>query len=131
MLAGSLTVEISHALAISLPNSMLKSGWVAPCIAEDGGGPWNYTGQIRMGSRLVATGPMPAGLSPVGQVVFRAAAQYGFLVVDQSDTPALYADPRSTTSADVDRLRVWWCPTNCDGTSDLDLIVPRLVVAVY
>jgi len=35
------------------------------------------------------------------------------------------------TSAQIDVLRASWCPMNCDGTSDLDLIIPQLEVAVH
>jgi hypothetical protein len=123
--------EIEHALAVSLPNTMLKSGWVAPARAEDADGATAYLGSVPIGSRLVVPGSatMPAGLSALGQKIWRAAQKYGFLVVDRSGTPALYADPRTTTNAQIDPLRAWWCPVNCDGTSDLDLIVLQLQLA--
>jgi hypothetical protein len=123
--------EIEHALAVSLPGSMLARGWVAPARSEDNNSATTYVGSIAIGTRLVipVSATMPSGLSPLGQKVWRAAQKYGLLVVDQSGTPALYADPRTMTGTQIDPLRAWWCPTNCDGTSDLDLIVPQLQVA--
>lgn len=122
--------EIDHALAVSLPPGMLAPGWVPPARAEDGNSGSTYSGSIHMGSRLVATGSQPAGLSPIGVKVWRALVTYGGLVVDSSGSPALYVDPRSTTSAEINPLRVYWCPDQCAG-SDLDRIVPRLQVARY
>jgi hypothetical protein len=123
--------EIEHALAIAFPNNMLESEWVAPARAEDDDGATAYSGSIPMGTRLVVppTATMPAGMSSLGQKIWRAARNYGFIVVDRAGTPALYADPRTMTAAQVNPLRESWCPTNCDGTSDLDLIVAQLRVA--
>lgn len=124
--------EIEHALAIALPNSMLARGWVAPALQEDGDAATAYYGSIPMGSRLVVppTATMPAGLSALGQKIWRAARRYGFLVVDRADSPTLYADPRSMTATQIEPLRVWWCST-CGGENDLDKIASQLVVARY
>jgi hypothetical protein len=125
--------EIEHALAIALPNSMLARGWVAPALKEDGDAATAYFGSIPMGSRLVVppTATMPSGLSALGQKIWRAARRYGFLVVDRAGSPTLYADPRSMTAAQIAALREHWCPANCDGMNDLDVIASQLHVAQY
>ena len=103
--------EIEHALAVGVPGSMLLRGWVPPARSEDSNAPTNYTGSIPMGSRLItpATATMPSGLSALGQKLWRCAQSYGWLIVDQvgGTSPAIYADPRSMTSAQVDPLRVY------------------------
>jgi hypothetical protein len=124
--------EIDHALAVSLPVSMLARGWVPPARAEDSTSSWAYTGSaIRMGSRLgiPETATMPAGLSSLGQKVWRAIKKYGLLVVDTGSTPALYADPGSMTGAQVDPLRVYWCG-GCGNANDLDRIALQLQLVV-
>jgi hypothetical protein len=124
--------EIEHALAVSLPNSMLRIGWVPPVHGQDNNGPSVYYGSIPMGSRLVVppSASMPSGLSPLGQKIWRAAKKYGMFVVDRADTPTLYADPRSMTAAQISALRVYWCST-CGGKNDLDRIAAQLVRAIY
>jgi hypothetical protein len=123
--------EIEHALAVALPASMLARGWVAPALQEDNTSS-SYFGSIPMGSRLVVppTATMPPGLSALGQKIWRAARRYGFLVVDLADSPTLYADPRSTTDAQLTALRDYWC-ANCNSTNDLDEIAIQLRVARY
>lgn len=118
-----------QAVAVSLLPSLLKRGWVAPAINEDGGGSNTYSGSIPMGSRLgiPQSTTMPSGLSPGGVMLWNALKKYGAFVVDQhfGDSPAIfYADPLSTTDAQVAPLRIWW-----NGkASDIDLIMPALRV---
>lgn len=115
-LAGSV---IHHALAVSLPGSLLSSAYVAPAISSDGGG-----GPIPMGARLgiPAGTPMPAGLSPIGQTVWNTLLTYGAFVVDQHNDSApaiLYADPNSVPTSTIEPLR----------SGDLNLIMPYVRIA--
>lgn len=128
-LAGLLTgtdvtgpAEIRHALAVSLLGSELRSDFVPPAIANEGPGD---TGTIPMGSRLgiPAGTPMPTGLSPLGQRIWRALVTYGAFVVDQhggSSPVILYADPLSVPAGSIGPVREFW-----NGVpSDLDRIMP-------
>jgi hypothetical protein len=91
--AGELT-NIRHALAISLPYTVLGPGHVWPAISDDDGGAPGFTPE---GSLLAipAGTPRPAGLSPMGGAIFDALSRYGAYVVDQSGAGAatLYAEP--------------------------------------
>ena len=73
--------EIKHALQLVVDYSLVKSGFANEAIAGDGG---SSSGIVREGELLgIPPGtPMPAGLSPLGQKVFRALQQYGAYVVD-------------------------------------------------
>jgi hypothetical protein len=119
--------EIEHALGVGFPGSLLARGWVYPARKEDTDTS-NYSGTIPIGTRLVvpSSATMPAGLSPLGQKIWRAAQRYGFIVVDQvgGSSPVVYADT-TVSSADLDLLRVWW-----NGRpADLDQIAKQLQVA--
>jgi hypothetical protein len=119
--------RIGHALAVSLRGDELRNGFVAPAIAQDGGG--GYSGSIPMGSRIgiPAGTPMPAGLSPAGVMVWNALVTYGAHVVDRHDGSApvvLYADPRSVSPAQADSLRA----TPYGAPSSLDRIMPYVRV---
>jgi hypothetical protein len=112
---------IPHALAVSVLGTLLQPGYVAPAISGDGSSP---TGVLPTGTRLgiPAGTPMPTGLSPLGQSIFRALVTYGAFVVDQHSGTApviLYADPLGVPSAPIDPLRVYWN----GAPSDLDLIM--------
>jgi hypothetical protein len=114
---------INHALAVSLDFSLVSSRFVAPAIASDGS-----QGSIAEGTRLgiPAGTAMPAGLSSIGQMVWRSLAKYGAFVVDRGGGNALSADPKSVTAATVDPLRVYW---GSKGHSDLDRIMPYVKLA--
>ena len=77
---------IPHALSIALPNVTLRSGWVWPAFGQDGDGASAYTGFVPMGSLIaIPSGvPMPAGLSPAGQMIWTALRNYGAYVVDRT-----------------------------------------------
>jgi hypothetical protein len=118
---------IDHALAVSLLGTELRSGFVAPAIAEDTGAV--YSGTIPMGSRLgiPRDAPVPDGLSPLGRDVWDALVEYGAFVVDQhvGTVPVMfYADPRSVPGGDVNAVRA---PSR-GNPSDLDRIMPFLRV---
>ena len=71
---------IDHAFAIQLPAC---NGQVAPADRSDCG---NNPGQPAEGTwfRLPAGLAMPAGLTPFGQMVFKALQSYGMVVADQA-----------------------------------------------
>jgi len=73
--------EIAHALQVSIDVSLAKPGHIGEAISGDGRNP---NGLIQEGQRLAIppTVPMPGGLSPLGQKVFRAYQRYGAFVID-------------------------------------------------
>jgi hypothetical protein len=114
--------DIPHALAVSVLGNLLQPRFVAPAIAGDGDA---ATGAVPTGARLgiPAGTPMPTGLSPLGQAIWRALVTYGAYVVDQHSGTApviLYADPLGVPGAPIDPVRVFWSGT----PSDLDRIMP-------
>lgn len=75
--------EINHALQLVVDYALVKPGFGGDAISGDGGNP---NGIVREGDHLgIPPGtPMPAGLSELGQKVFRALQNYGAYVVDVS-----------------------------------------------
>ena len=75
------TGQINHALEMSVDSRLALPGFTGNAIAGDGG---STAGIVKEGDHLaIPLGtPMPAGLSPLGQEVFRAMQQYGVFVVD-------------------------------------------------
>lgn len=73
--------SINHALQLAVDFSLAKPGAVGQAISSDGG---NASGIVQEGQHLaIPPGtPMPAGLSPLGQQVFKAMQQYGAYVID-------------------------------------------------
>ncbi len=73
--------EIEHALQIAIDMSLAKPGHIGEAISGDGP---NRNGLVQEGQRLAIspTVPMPQGLSPLGQKVFRAYQRYGAFVID-------------------------------------------------
>jgi len=73
--------EIEHALAIALDFGLQKPGAVGEAISSDGS---SSTGIAQEGERLAIppAKPMPSGLSPLGQKVFRATQKYGVFSID-------------------------------------------------
>jgi hypothetical protein len=120
---------IDHALAVALPYDMLKPGaWRAPATAwENAGG-----GPIQMGSRIgiPANTPPPAGLSPIGTMIFNAAQKYGIFVGDFTggQWPVFYADQGTVTPAQVEPIYAFW---NHNGSADMEKIGPLLRIADY
>uniref|UniRef100_A0A9E7ZVI5 Uncharacterized protein n=1 Tax=Bosea sp. NBC_00436 TaxID=2969620 RepID=A0A9E7ZVI5_9HYPH len=72
---------INHALQLAVDFSLAKPGAVGQAISSDGG---SSSGIVQEGQHLaIPPGtPMPAGLSPLGQQVFKAMQQYGAYVID-------------------------------------------------
>lgn len=76
--------EIEHALQLVIESSLAKPGYTGEAIRGDGRNP---DGIVQEGDRLAIppAAPMPPGLSPLGQKVFRAYQRYGAYVVDVAD----------------------------------------------
>ncbi|WP_194462876.1 hypothetical protein [Bradyrhizobium sp. CCBAU 53340] len=76
------TGTINHALQLAVDNSLLAPGYVAPAIGSDG---YTAGAPLQEGQLLaIAPGtPMPSGLSPLGQEVFRALQQYGAYITER------------------------------------------------
>ncbi|QTE30220.1 hypothetical protein [Pengzhenrongella sicca] len=93
---------IPHALAVSIPDSMLGVGPVWPARLQDNNAATAYKGPIAMGTMLgipASVDLASLGLSAEGLAVARAFQDYGAYVVDRSETVALYAEPLSDQGA--------------------------------
>jgi hypothetical protein len=87
--------SIDHPLALQLP---LCQGQVAPADRTDcGDNPG--TPSEGMLFRLPASLPMPSGLTPFGQMVFRALQTYGAYVTDHSGAVVIVAEDPSDWAA--------------------------------
>jgi hypothetical protein len=77
---------IDHALAITVPGSMLAKAFTGPALAFDSNSS-NYTGSLPMGSHLALPGSLnlaSLGLeSSLGVEMAKAAQDYGMFIVDQ------------------------------------------------
>ncbi|WP_157732920.1 hypothetical protein [Bosea sp. AS-1] len=73
--------SIDHALQLAVDFGLAKPGAVGQAISSDGG---SASGIVQEGQHLaIPPGtPMPAGLSALGQQVFKAMQQYGAYVID-------------------------------------------------
>ncbi len=124
---------IDHALVLAITVPMLKAGgtpdYVFPATAWDNGG---ANGLIKMGSRIgiPAATPRPAGLSPLGNMVFDALKKYGAFVGDfcGGPWPQFYADKHTVTQDQMRPLFAFW---DYNGSSDMEKIQPLLRVANY
>ncbi len=92
---------IPHALSVALPGSTLRSGWVWPAFGQDGDASSTYSGFVPMGSLLaIPPGtPMPAGLSPAGQMIWTALRNYGAYVVDRTGPSSVLIAEASAEAA--------------------------------
>jgi hypothetical protein len=81
------TGAINHALEIAVDNNLLAPGFVAPAIGGDG---YTVGAPLQEGQLLaIPPGtPMPSGLSPLGQEVFRALQQYGAYITERAGAGA-------------------------------------------
>ena len=87
--------KIPHALAIAVPNEILKSGHIWPAKRQDTNGAWAYSGGVPMGSLLAIPGNVDLdslGLSPEGMALGKALQNYGGYVVDRSGMVSLYCE---------------------------------------
>jgi hypothetical protein len=102
--------HIPHALAIAVPNSVLKNGPVWPAKRQDTDGAASYAGTVPMGALFaippsVDVGAMP--LSPEGKALARALQDYGAYVVDRAGTAALYCELDCDAAATT-RMNAAW-----------------------
>ena len=87
--------RINHALAIAVPNTVLKSGFVWPAKSQDSDGATAYSGQVPMGTLLSIphwVDLSALGLSPEGLALGKALQTYGAYVVDRAGMAALYCE---------------------------------------
>jgi hypothetical protein len=89
---------IRHALAMALPRSANRVGYIWPATSEDYDAAWTYGGNIPLGT-LVAIPPTVninnLGLSPQGLVIARALQQFGAYNLDSAGGLVFYAEPDS------------------------------------
>jgi hypothetical protein len=73
--------DIDHALQLAVDRNLVRSGAVGQALSSDGS---SASGIVQEGQLLaIPPGtPMPAGLTPLGQQVFKAMQTYGAYVVD-------------------------------------------------
>lgn len=78
------TGRIDHGISLAAVNTVLKPGFVAPAVSSDV--PATATGFVQEGEYLAIPldTAMPAGLSDIGAILFRAMQEYGVYIVDQS-----------------------------------------------
>jgi hypothetical protein len=79
---------INHALALAIP--VCAAGYVAPARSSDCGGP----GVIQEGNyfRFPANLTMPPGLTPIGQLIFKAIQTYGMVDIDFAGSVGIGAE---------------------------------------
>jgi hypothetical protein len=99
------TGTINHALELGVDYTLVKPGFTGNAIAGDGR---SSSGIVQEGEHLaIPPGtPMPSGLSPLGQQVFRAMQQYGAYVVDKGGgATGLRAQANAYDEQTITRLR--------------------------
>jgi hypothetical protein len=103
--------KIEHALAIGIPDSMLKMGFVWPALAQDSDGPSLYSGTIPMGS-LVAIPPSvdidAMNLTPEGEALGRALQDYGAYVALRAGTVAVFCELSCDPTQATKLNKAWW-----------------------
>ncbi len=77
--------EINHALQMGVAQPLQAPGFAGDATSGDGHSP---TGIVQVGQRLAIppSTPMPSGLTPLGQKVFRALQKYGAFDIDTAST---------------------------------------------
>lgn len=103
---------IPHAIAMSIPGTSLKRGFVWPAAAEDAAGVV-YSGQVPMGSFFAIPPNVnldSLGLSVEGYALAEAMQNYGVYIGDQSGSAAISVDGEAYTSARpaLERMRTDW-----------------------
>ena len=102
--------KIDHAVAIAVPNTVLKSGFVWPAKSQDTDGATAYTGQVPMGSLLAIPGSVNLStltLSPEGLALAKALQNYGAYVVDRGGMDALYCEVDCDATATARMATDW------------------------
>lgn len=121
-LAGLITAadiaagKIDHALVVAVQDTLSISQYVAPATAPEGS---HGAGNVPMGTRFgIPSGTAkPAGLSPVGSMIFDALVQYGAFVGDWVGGgmyPIIYSEPGAITGKQSDSLIAFWNSGGCD-----------------
>lgn len=118
---------IDHALSIAVGNDDLKAAFVPPAVEFDGNGASTYRGTLPMGTRLgIPPGtPRPAGMSPLGDMIFDALVTYGGFVIDRNTGFNLFADARTVPVSVLIPVRR---PQSSGPGSDLQKIVPLVQI---
>lgn len=101
---------IPHTIYVSLPNSLLKTGFVWPARAEDGDSATAYAGIVPMGSMFAippSTDISALSLSPEGRALAVCLQDYGAHVLIRGDNFAVYVEPPADLAA-VQRMRDDW-----------------------
>ncbi len=96
--------EIGHALQIAADYAITRPGFTGQAISGDGGA---ANGLFQEGAHLgiPPNTTMPAGLSPLGQKVFRAYVKYGAFVIDVAGgTSNLRAQSNAYNAATITAL---------------------------
>jgi hypothetical protein len=96
---------IGHALQLCIDSALAKPGYNGEAIGGDGKNPG---GLLQEGERLAIPRhkPMPSGLSPLGEKVFRAYQEYGAFVVDVAHgTTNLRAQANAYDAATISSLQ--------------------------
>ena len=128
--------KINHALALLLPDNMLNGvgappPFLPPATCADNGG---ATGPIKSGSKIgiPPNTAKPAGLSPMGSMIFDAFQQYGGYVGDYvgGGHPSIAAEYLTTTETSFATFDNPW-RSGANGVADYQKIVPLLRVADY
>ena len=102
--------KIPHSLAVAIPDSMLKSGYVWPARRQDSNASTAYQGQVPMGTMLgipPSVNVAALGLTGEGLALAHALQDYGAHVVERAGMVALYAEPASDAAA-ISRMKTDW-----------------------
>jgi hypothetical protein len=116
------TGVINHALVVATPANMRAAASVNPFTGYETSGP--PTGPIENGARIgiPAASARPAGLTPIGNMVFDALKKFGAYLVDGTGAPQIcfFTDggQNAVNESEVDSLFAWW-NTGGAGTEDL------------
>ena len=101
---------IPHALAMAVPNTALKSGYVWPATSQDADGASSYSGKVPMGTLFAIPGDVDVdslGLSGGALALAHALQDYGAYVVDRAGTNAIYCE-LSCGDTGYQELRSGW-----------------------
>lgn len=103
-------LRIPHALAVAVPNNVLKTGPVWPASRQDGDAATSYSGTVPMGSLLAIPGSVDIDALPLsaeGRALAHALQNYGAYVVDRAGTAALYCE-LACDAAQTARMTADW-----------------------
>ena len=106
---------IPHALAMSIPTTALKRGYVWPALSEDAL-TVTYSGEVPMGSFFAIPPTVDItslGLSPEGYALAESLQNYGAYIGDQSGSAAIFVEGEAalTVRPALERMRTDWTTT--------------------